>query len=501
MKVMTLAHLLAEVPVTKMFQTTFGQMAVTHDVEIAGVQYNSGKVKQGEMFVALRGTTTDGHRFVSDAISRGAKAVVMEDDDAMPDSYFMHTGVVKIIVSNSRRALAQLAAAWYGHPARSLRIVGVTGTNGKTTTVYLIHHLLQQSGKKAGLIGTIETIVGSERTAASQTTPESLELHAGFARMVSAGCTEVVMEVSSHALHQDRVFGIDFASAVFTNLTQDHLDYHGTMDNYFAEKKILFDGLSATSTAVLNLDDPFGKKIAADTSGRRLSYGYQTKADVTAHDIVLEPNGTRFVLAAGGVETPMRSPLAGRFNVANVLAAASAALAGGLSLTEIHDGIGSFTAVPGRFERVASPRGWMAIIDYAHTPDALEKSLMSLREVMPADRPGRVITVFGAGGDRDKTKRPLMGAIAEKLSDVVIVTSDNPRTEDPERIIDEICCGIKNSPALIRESNRGAAIGKACAMARPGDVLLIAGKGHEDYQVIGTTKHHFSDRETVRALL
>jgi UDP-N-acetylmuramoyl-L-alanyl-D-glutamate--2,6-diaminopimelate ligase len=499
---MTLGQLLENVPVSKMFQTTFGSMAVTHDVEIAGIRYDSSKIQQGDMFVALRGVKTDGHLFVTDAISRGAKAVVMEDDDAVPDPYFMHTGVVKIVVSNSRRALAKLSAAWYGNPAQSLRLIGVTGTNGKTTTAYVIRHLLEQSAPHArvGLIGTIEIIVGNEHLPATHTTPESLELHGVLSKMKEAGCTHVVMEVSSHALYQHRVFGLDFEAAVFTNLTQDHLDYHGTMDEYLNSKKVLFDTLSVNAVAAINADDPSALKMVRDSAARCVTYGFTPTAEIRAENTALSIAQTTYTLCAPSGSCNVQTPLVGKFNVSNALGAAAVCLSLGTSLEAIRDGLATFTAAPGRFDRVDSSKGWTAIIDYAHTPDALEKNLEALRDVMP-ENSGRLITVFGAGGDRDKSKRPLMGRIVEEKSDLTIVTSDNPRTEDPTAIIRDICAGLKHPEKAICEPDRGEAIRKACTMAASGDVMFIAGKGHENYQVIGSEKKHFSDKETVQKYL
>ena len=499
---MTLSNLLKDVPVAKMFQTTYGQMVVTHDVEIRSVQYDSRAVQQGDMFVAIKGERADGHRHIESAVSRGAKAVVVESDAALPDSYFMHAGVVKIVVSNSRRALALLSGNFFGHPAKQLMLIGVTGTNGKTTTTYLIKHLLESQSPsmqgRVGLVGTIEYVIGNEHLPATHTTPESLELHQLFARMVERHCTHVVMEVSSHSLHQDRVFGLEFAAAVFTNLTQDHLDYHGTMENYFQAKKILFDRVPSIGWAVTNSDDPWGSKLVAGSKGSTLTYGTVAGAAVRAKDVSLSMKGTSFVVEHRQNDTAFKSTLVGRFNVYNILAACSVGIALGIPVPKLRDGIASFSAVPGRFEQIHSPRGWSAIVDYAHTPDALEKCLNTIHDVLPSARTNKIITVFGAGGDRDKTKRTLMGKVAEGLSDVVIVTSDNPRTEDPLAIIGEVRSGIKRTENVHTEPDRRKAIEKALSGANAGDVVLVAGKGHEDYQVIGTEKKHFSDREVIR---
>ncbi len=480
-------------------------MVVTHDVEINGLQYDSRKVQNGDMFIAIKGALTDGHEHIGTAVANGAKAVVMENDALLPDSFFMHAGVVKIVVSNTRRTLAVMSANYFGHPAKRLRLIGVTGTNGKTTTTYLIKQLLELSTPsmqgKVGLIGTIEYMVGGERYPATHTTPESLELHKLFAAMVQRGCTHVVMEVSSHSLHQDRVYGLEFAAAVFTNLTQDHLDYHGTMENYFQAKKILFDNLPSSSWAVINSDDASGSKIAQGTKASVLTYSVNGASDVSAKNISLSISGTSFVLHHHAERIELHSHLVGRFNVYNILAACSAGIALGVPAPSITSSVASFSSVPGRFERILSPGGWSAIIDYAHTPDALEKCLNTIRDVLPEQASNRIITVFGAGGDRDKTKRPLMGKVVDMLSDVAVVTSDNPRTEDPKTIIDDILSGVHRKGGLFVEPDRRRAISSALTMARTGDIVLIAGKGHEDYQIVGTTKHHFSDREIVQEFI
>jgi len=386
-----------------------------------------------------------------------------------------------------------------------LRLIGVTGTNGKTTTTYLIKHLLESSSPtlrgKVGLIGTIEYMIGAEKFPATHTTPESLELHKLFAAMVDRECTHVVMEVSSHSLHQDRVYGLNFAAAVFTNLTQDHLDYHGTMAEYFAAKKILFDNLTSSGRAITNADDASGLKIVQGTKAPVLTYGAVSTADVSANDISLSMNGTHFALRYRDRAVAMQSPLVGRFNVLNILAACSVGFAFDISPDAMQRSVLSMGSVPGRFEKILSPQGWHAIVDYAHSPDALEKCLKTIRDVLPAGRPHKIITVFGAGGDRDKTKRPLMGKAVDTLSDVVVVTSDNPRTEEPKAIIGNVLEGIGRRENLFVEPDRRAAIAKALSLANAGDVVLIAGKGHEDYQIIGTVKHHFSDREVVQEFI
>jgi len=494
---MTLSKVLEGVAVTKLFQTMYGKMVVTHEVEIRGIQYDSRKVARDEVFVAIRGTATDGHKFINAAIGKGARAVVVEDDSAIPDSLFMHAGVVKIVVHDSRKALAQISANFYGHPSRRLTLVGVTGTNGKTTTTYLIKSILEARGDKVGLIGTIEYKIGDETIPATHTTPESLELNQLLASMVDNGCSAVVMEVSSHSLQMRRVHGLDFSTAAFTNLTQDHLDFHGTMEEYFKAKQILFNELNSSATAVTNADDRFGMKMIEKTQAGRLSYGLSSVADIRAEDVRMNAHGTTLMVAYKGGRQQIQSSLTGRFNVANISAAYAAGVALGIPTESIRVGIAKIRSVRGRFEQIVSTRGWTAVVDYAHTPDALENCLRTIHDILPERRGNCILTVFGCGGNRDKGKRPTMGAIASSLSDVTIITSDNPRKEDPQTIIDEINIGVVKGKTVMMEVDRRKAIVMALELAQEGDVVLIAGKGHEDYQVIGEAKHHFDDREEV----
>jgi len=494
---MKLSDLLDGVTVTKLFQTMFGRMVTTHDVEVQRLQYDSRKVQRGDCFVAMVGSGMDGHRYAQQAMNNGASVIVVEHDEAVPDSLCMHAGVVKVVVPDSRKALAVLSANFYGRPSKHLTVVGVTGTNGKTTSSHLIKSVLEADGRSVGLIGTIEYQIGAETIPATHTTPESLELNELLARMVKAGCTSVSMEVSSHALHQSRVHGIDFSVGTFTNLTQDHLDYHGSMDEYFRIKKLLFDNLSEDAWGVTNRDDDWGRKIFASTRSRTLSYGYDAEADVRVVNAELSVRGTTITVEYGGKQTIVASPLVGRFNVYNALAAFATGMALGISTETVKEGIAAVPNVRGRFERISSPKGWTAIVDYAHTPDALEKCLRTIHDLMPKDRRGKIITVFGAGGDRDKTKRPLMGRVAGELSDLCIVTSDNPRTEDPEGIINDILRGTTPGPRVLVQIDRRKAITQALSLAKAGDVVLVAGKGHEEYQILGTKRVHFSDREII----
>lgn len=498
---MKLGQLLEGVTVSKLFETVYGRMVVTEDIEVRRIQYDSRRVEPNDCFVAIRGTETDGHRFVQSAISRRARVIVLENEAVLPDSLSMHAGVVKVVVPDSRKALAVMSANYFGHPSRRLTMVGVTGTNGKTTTTHIVKSILEAAGQRVGLIGTIEYKVGETVLPATHTTPESLELNELLAQMIQSGCTCISMEVSSHALHQSRAYGLEYDVAVFTNLTQDHLDYHGTMDDYFRAKQLLFEGLAHDACAVTNLDDEWGSKMAIPRGTPRLTFGITEPADVRATEVQLSMEGTSFTASFKNRRTAISSTLVGRFNVYNILAAFTAGLALEIPPDTIAKGIADVASIRGRFERIASPKGWTAIIDYAHTPDALDKCLRTIHDVLPTRNRGKVITVFGAGGDRDRSKRPLMGKIASTLSDLSIVTSDNPRTEDPQRIIDDIVRGIASGANAIQVPDRREAIVTALQSAGEGDVVLIAGKGHEDYQVIGTTRRHFSDREVVEELI
>lgn len=496
---MILSEVLKDVTIIKMFQTVFGQMIQTHEVHVNRIVYDSRKVERGDLFVAIRGTSTDGHNHIKHAMSLGAKVIVLEDDGALADAYFMHEGVVKIVVGNTRRALAIIARNYYGNPASKLKLIGVTGTNGKTTTTHLLKAILEMNGEKVGLIGTIAYIIGKKEIPATQTTPESLELNQYLAEMVQQGCTAAVMEVSSHSLVQYRVEGLHFYAGVFTNLTQDHLDFHKTMEQYATAKKKLFDSLDASAIAVVNADDPEAGYMISSTQAKVMTYGFGEPVDVRAVDIDLGINRTTYSVKLEHESITISSPLIGRFNVSNTLAAIATGIGIGIEPDAIKRGIEAQHTVRGRFERISAPQGWTAVIDYAHTPDALEKCLRAIHDIptLSGQQTRRIITLFGAGGDRDRSKRPIMGKIAADLSDVIIVTSDNPRTENPEAIIDDVLSGIPPGKKFIREADRKRAIIKALSQAQPGDVVLLAGKGHESYQVIGHEKIHLDDREEV----
>ena len=498
---MVLTKILDGVRVAKLFSTNFGAMAQTQEIHVSAIRYDSRTVRQNDLFVAIPGTETNGAKFISEAIQNGASVVVMQDDTAMPDAMFMHTRVVKLVVEDARIALAQLAANFFGNPSRTLRVIGVTGTNGKTTTTHVLKAALEASGEKVGMIGTIAYDLGGEVVPATHTTPESADVQRLLATMLERGCTYAVLEVSSHALTMRRVHGIRFAAAVFTNLTQDHLDYHGSMDAYRDAKKMLFTMLPPDAVAVMNAEDQAWHALVSDAKARCVTYGVAGPADVTAADVTMSVRGMTFSAVRGGQAVPVTTSLTGRFNVANLLAAYTTLCELGIAPAKAAQGIGSLTAVRGRFEQIASPSGWTAIIDYAHTPDALENTITAIRELLTAKSQQRIITVFGCGGNRDKDKRPKMGRIASALSTITILTSDNPRLEDPQVILDAIQAGVLPGSAVYMEPDRRRAIIKGLLLAEAGDVVLIAGKGHEDYQVIGTEKTHLDDREEVEMFI
>jgi UDP-N-acetylmuramoyl-L-alanyl-D-glutamate--2,6-diaminopimelate ligase len=451
----------------------------------AGISLDSRTVEPGMLYMAVRGSQSDGHRFVGQATGRGAGAVLVESPQ--------QSGVPEIVVRDSRRSALVLGAAWYGHPARCLNLVGVTGTNGKTTTTGLIRHLFN-SENQAGSIGTLGAFDGRgeavSSTAGSLTTPGPIDLQATLATMVERGVSHVVMEASSHSLDQGRLDGLAFAAGVFTNLTRDHLDYHGSMDAYLTAKLRLSSLLRLQGLEVVNLDDDAWQALPAHTP--RVTFGVHPRADVRATGIVLDASGSRFRLDGRFGSAEVVLPLLGDFNVANALAAAATALGLGRPLSEVVSRLRAAPQVPGRMERIADTP-CIVLRDYAHTPDALERALTSLR---PLTR-GRLIVVFGCGGDRDKGKRPIMGRIAAERADLAIATSDNPRTEDPGAIIDDIEQGMGGMPHL-RIPDRLAAIHAALNEAKPADTLLLAGKGHETYQVIGTEQLPFDEREIVQ---
>ncbi len=455
-------------------------------VQVEGISTDSRRVEKGELFVALRGEHADGRDFIGQAVSRGAVAVMCEDGSGLAG-----VGVPYVVVDDARDALASVSSRFYENPSETLTLVGVTGTNGKTTTTYMLRSILEAAGINTGLIGTISYCIAGRTCQAPFTTPEPPEFQGLLKTMLEAGATHVVAEVSSHALALKRVDYTKFKVAVFTNLTRDHLDFHHTMEEYFSAKRRLFDELLGESgTAVINIDDPYGGRLRASLRGRTISVGRDADADLRAVDIENDASGLRFNIAFNGQVQPVNSALIGEPNVYNMLVSAGAALALGLSWDHIARGIGSLGVVEGRFERVDAGQDFLLIVDYAHTDDALRRLILSARDITR----GRVITVFGCGGERDRGKRPRMGSAAAELSDLVIITSDNPRGEDPERIIKDIVAGVTRENYRI-VPDRAEAIAEAVNIARTNDTVLIAGKGHEDYQIVKGERVHFSDRE------
>jgi UDP-N-acetylmuramoyl-L-alanyl-D-glutamate--2,6-diaminopimelate ligase len=460
-------------------------------VAVTGVTEDSREVQPGYLFVARAGTRTDGAKFVHQAAARGAVAVV--SIVPLPDC-----PLPVIVVPDPAVATSVLAHAFHGHPsAERLKLVGVTGTNGKTTVAYLLRHVLSSFNTRCGLIGTVEIDDGKSRWEATMTTPAAVEVASLLARMRDRGCRACAMEVSSHSLHQGRVAGATFAGAAFTNLTGDHLDYHGTMDDYAAAKATLFAGLSPDAVAAVNAGDDWSARMVRDCQARVIRYGFGKEADYRARDLSATAAGARFTLHAPHGRAELNLPMIGRHNVENALAAA--ALLGEvfhLSVAQIATGLNGATGAPGRLQPVRVGQPFAVLVDYAHTDDALENVLTALRPLCK----GRLRVVFGCGGDRDPTKRPRMARVAERLADDVYLTSDNPRTEDPAAILSQIAAGFTGQPRLI-EPDRRSALAAALSDAGPDDVVLVAGKGHENYQIVGTVKHHFDDVEECTRLL
>ena len=464
------------------------------NIDITGISYNSKTTKKGDIFVCLVGEHTDGHEFAQNAIEAGAAALLVERK-------VEGTKIPQVVVASTRHKIADIADRFYSSPSKGINLIGITGTNGKTTVTHLIQKIFEENNEKCALIGTLGYKLSSngEYRDAKHTTPQAPELQATL-RMIKdvEKIDNVVMEVSSHALEQNRVGGCRFNGAVFTNLTQDHLDYHITMDNYFKAKALLFEHLTEGDFAVINADDEYGDRfISVVPEGVKvLTYGVRQQSDVMARNINFSLNGAEFTLVANAKEHKVNLHMNGMFSVYNVLAAVTAALAIGIDIETAIKALQNVKGVAGRFEVVVKKP--LVIVDYAHTPDGLENVLKSAREITPED--GKLICLFGCGGDRDATKRPKMGAIAEKLADKIVITSDNPRSEDPQTIITDIIAGLKsvNTESVIVEPDRGTAIGLLKSIANNNDVVVIAGKGHEDYQILKDKTIHFDDREEAR---
>ena len=462
-------------------------------VEITGVNIDSRRIAPGHLFVAIKGTQTDGHAYIGKAVELGAAAVLCEEMPEEPKE-----GVTYVTVESTEAAVGPVATLFYGDPSRRLKLVGVTGTNGKTTIATLLYNMFRKMGHRCGLLSTVCNYVEGEPIAASHTTPDPIELNALLARMVEAGCEYAFMECSSHAIAQQRIGGLHFAGGLFTNLTRDHLDYHKTFENYRDAKKAFFDGLPKDAFAITNADDKNGMVMVQNTRATVRTYSTRAMADFKAR--IIECHFEGMYLEIDGREVGVQ--FIGKFNVSNLLAVYGAAVMLGKQPEDILVVLSTLKSVSGRLEPIRSEKGgYTAIVDYAHTPDALENVLSAIHEVL--DGKGRVITVCGAGGNRDKGKRPLMAQEAVKQSDVVIITSDNPRFEKPQDIINDMLVGLnaQQMKKVMTNADRREAIRTACMMARKGDVILVAGKGHEDYQEIEGVKHHFDDKEELTRMM
>lgn len=453
------------------------------------VTADSRSVRADSLFVAVRGSHSDGHRYLDQAIAAGARALVVEELPSTPAA-----NVTWIVVGNSAEAYAQIACSWFDHPSHSMSVVGITGTNGKTTTATLLYHLLQNRGTKTGLISTVKVCVNSAEEAATHTTPDAWVLQGHLARMRDAGCKVVFIEVSSHGLVQHRVTGLRFAGAVFTNISRDHLDYHETMDHYVAAKKLLFDGLAPEAFALVNSDDKHGETMLLNCGSRRLTYALKRPADIKVKVLESHLQGTLLSIN----QRECWSQLIGGFNAYNMAAMYGVAVELGIPADEALQALSAVRSVDGRFQKVPGPEGRMGIVDYAHTPDALENMLKTLQELNQGDQ--QIITVIGCGGDRDKGKRPEMAGIAADRSTKAILTSDNPRSEDPESILNDMEAGLDlvQKRRILRISDRAQAIKLAVQLSQPGGIILVAGKGHETYQEIAGVKHPFDDVATLK---
>ena len=462
------------------------------DVEIKDVNIDSRKIKDGHLFIAMKGTQVDGHKFINKAIELGAVAILLED---MPE--VLNEKVTYVQVASTEEEAGKVATMFYGEPSRKLRLVGVTGTNGKTTVATLLYRMFREFGYKVGLLSTVCNYINDEEVPASHTTPDSIELNCLLAKMVKAGCEYAFMECSSHAIQQHRIGGLEFVGGIFTNLTRDHLDYHKTFENYRNAKKMFFDGLSKNAFAITNADDKNGMVMVQNCKATIKTYSIKRIADFRAK--ILECHFEGMYLEIDGKEVGVQ--FIGKFNVSNLLAVYGTAIMLGKKPEEILIALSTLKSVNGRLEPIQSPEGFTAVVDYAHTPDALENVLSAIHDVLD-NKGGRVITVCGAGGHRDKGKRPLMAQEAVKQSDTVILTSDNPRDEEPQAIIDDMLAGLDTTQRkkVLTITDRKEAIRTATMMAQKGDVILVAGKGHENYQEINGVKHHFDDHEVIREI-
>lgn len=466
------------------------------DTEITGMTYNSREVKPGNIFFAIKGYKEDGNKYIRDAMGKGARIIFSETESGNNESS------VILKIRDIRKAMAVLSRAFYTDGLNNIKLIGITGTNGKTTTTYLIKHIMEYSGYTAGLIGTIGYKIGSREYDSTLTTPDSVELNKILGQMEKENVNYCVMEVSSVALELDRVYGLNFDCAVFTNLTSEHMDYHKTIENYFYAKKILFDGMSSGSLSVSNKDDDYGQKIVNDSKSRKFYYSIKEESDLRAINEKLTMQGLEFDAVYGQNNFHFKTNLSGRFNIYNILASLSVAINYDIKIDTVIDSLNNFEEVKGRFNKIRLNNGAVAIIDYSHTSDSLKNAIEAAREIINAEnKNGRVITIFGCGGDKDKSKRPVMGKFATDLSDFTIVTSDNPRTEDPYEIINEILTGMNQKKEYEIIEDREKAIKRGLEVSGNGDVVLICGKGHENYQEINGVKTHFDDKEVVQKYL
>lgn len=469
------------------------------DADITGIAYDSRKVKPGFVFVAMAGSKFDGHNYIATALEAGAAAIIAERE--VEDA--VKTGIPYVTVPNGRIAMGEISAPFYGYPSRDMKLIGVTGTSGKTTVTHLIQSIFNAAGEKAGLVGTLGTKIGDELIETEHTTPESVDLQHVLAYMRDKGVKAVAMEASSHGLYQGRTLGCEFDCGVFTNIARDHLDFHKTLEAYLDAKMILFRDYHEMSGkkfhAVVNADDPSSGKVIEAAKGEVVTFGVESDADLTASNIEVTDRSVAFDMNWRGAAVPVKLSIGGYFNVYNALSAAAAALALGVDMDTILRGLSAARRVPGRFESVDCGQDFGVIVDYAHTPDELENVLRTAKGLTK----GQLITVFGCGGDRDRGKRPIMGGIGAELADLVVITSDNPRTEDPEFIVSEVLVGIsdEDKARITVQVDRKEGIRKAISLAKAGDLVVIAGKGHEDYQIFADRTIHFDDREVAREIL
>lgn len=464
-----------------------------NEFDVTGITYDSRKVKKGNIFFAIKGMKEDGSSYINDAVKSGA-ALIFTDSE----TEFNYEIPVKKVRS-IRKLMATISGIFYKDPSSKIKLIGVTGTNGKTTTAYLTKYLLEAAGFKSGLIGTIGYQTGERSSESKLTTPDSVEMNMLLDEMIRSGMDFCVMEVSSVALVMERVYGLKFDTAVYTNLTSEHLDFHIDMKNYFEAKKILFDDLNEDKKAISNSDDEYGREILKDTKAGKFYYSVNSKSDLRSFNEKLSLSGIEFDVEWNGKTYRLRSKLAGRFNIYNILASVSTALRYDIEMELIQSSLLGFQEVEGRYNRVTLPNGAIAVIDYSHTSDSLKKAIETSREIVNEEKKNaRVITVFGCGGNRDRTKRPVMGEYASELSDIVIITSDNPRTEEPMEIINEIITGIKKTKEYEVLVNREEAIKRGIEISKEGDIVLICGKGHETYQEVNGVRSHFDDKEMVK---